>query len=248
MTEKRRLPVVGPLAPQTITVAAERAALASLKNGPREQRVPTTAAHARAWLLDTIDRLAEVQPPERPIACAEGCAFCCHLKVIATPVEVLALAAELRRTLSADALAAVIERVQRADVERHGLDTDARARMKAPCPLLEDHRCVGYAARPLHCMGACSMSRAQCERAFESPDQDIPVPIWAPQNIAADTIAAGLSRAIMGTKLDGTMLELVAGLRVALEHPDAEDRWRKGEPIFASAHDAELAELVSRAR
>ena len=246
MTEKRRLPVVGPLEPHTITVAAERAALVSLKNGPREQRVPTTAAHARGWLLDTIDRLAEIDPPAHPIECAEGCAFCCHLKVLASPVEVLALAGELRRALSADALAAVTERVQRADAERHGLDTDARARMKAPCPLLEDHRCVGYAARPLHCIGACSMSRAKCERAFDNPDKDVPVPIWAPQSIAADTIAAGVSRATTGARLDGTMLELVAGLRVALETPDAEDRWRRGEPVFASAHDAELAALVAR--
>jgi hypothetical protein len=243
--EKRRLPILGPLEPHAITVAAERAALPALKNGPREQRVPTTAALARAWLADTIDRIAIETPPQEPVACAEGCAFCCHLKVIASPVEVLALAAQLRRSLPTEKLAEVKARVAAADAAFHGKTTDERVLMKAPCPLLEDRRCIGYEARPLHCMGAVSLDAKACERAFEQPDRDLPVPVWTPQANAADAIAAGLSRATVGAKLDGTMVELVAALRIALEAPDAEDRWRKGEPVFAPAYDAELAAMIA---
>jgi len=245
--EKRRLPVVGPLEPHGITVAAERGALPSLKNGPREQRVPATAALARAWLVDTAERLAQETPPARPIACAEGCAFCCHLKVIASPVEVLALAAHLRRKLEPAALESLRSRVAAADEELRGKTTEERAAMKTPCPLLEDHRCVGYEARPLHCMGACSLDARACERAFDQPEEDVPVPLWLPQANAADAISAGVSRATAGARLDGTMLELVAGVKIALADADAEDRWRKGEPIFRDAYDAELAAMIAAA-
>ena len=245
--EKRRLPVVGPLEPHGITVAAERGALPSLKNGPREQRVPATAALARAWLVDTVERMAAETPPARSIACAEGCAFCCHLKVIASPVEVLALATHLRRALDSVALEALRSRVVAADGELHGKTTEERALMKTPCPLLENDRCVGYDARPLHCMGACSLDARACERAFNRPEEDIPVPLWLPQANAADAISAGVSRATAGARLDGTMLELVAGLRIALEAPDAEAQWRRGEPIFRNAYDAELAALIAAA-
>lgn len=243
--DKRRLPIQGPLEPHAITVAAERAALPALRNGPREQRVPTTAALARAWLADTIDRIALETPPEQRVACAEGCAFCCHLKVIASPVEVLALASHLRKALSPEALDDVKTRVAAADTAFHDKTTDERALMKAPCPLLEERRCIGYEARPLHCMGAASLDAEACERAFEHPARDLPVPVWTPQANAADAIAAGLSRATAGAKLDGTMVELVAALRIALEVPDAEDRWRKGEPVFAPGYDAELAALIA---
>lgn len=245
MEPRRRLPIVGSLGPESITLAAEAHAVPLLKSGPREERVTRAADTARAWLADTVDQLLVALPPKRAIACAEGCAFCCHLKVIASPVEVLALAAHLRRTLTPEALSELRARVSKTDAVTHGMSTDARARAKTPCPVLVDGRCAGYAQRPLNCAGACSMDAGDCERAFSRPEEDIPVPIYFPQPGAANAITAGLSRATFGAGLDGTMLELIAGLRVALDEPDAEARWWRREGVFAGAVDAELAATLA---
>jgi hypothetical protein len=70
------------------------------------------------------------------IACTSGCDGCCrHLTLF--PVEAAALAAALRDVLLSD-------RRRIRERARSTLPTD-------PCPLLEQHRCLLYAARPLIC-------------------------------------------------------------------------------------------------
>lgn len=70
------------------------------------------------------------------IACTSGCDGCCrHLSLF--PVEAAALAAALQDV-------PLSERRRIRERARATLPTD-------PCPLLEQHRCLLYAARPLIC-------------------------------------------------------------------------------------------------
>ena len=70
------------------------------------------------------------------ITCSEGCSSCCTA-ITLFPVEAAALNAALEALPDA----------QQAAIRRH---VDERAGGER-CPLLEDHRCLLYAARPLIC-------------------------------------------------------------------------------------------------
>ncbi len=241
----RRLPLLGKLGPDSIAEAMEQATAAMLKEGVG---CGEHAQQGLAWFDAVLDEAKRAFPPSAPIGCAEGCAYCCHLKVIATPTEVIALADELRASLTPEQLQALRERVAAASALTRGATAEERARARVPCPVLVEGRCAGYAARPLHCAGANSFDPSACQRAFERPDEEVPIGHYPAQRLAADALAAGLSRGLLRARLDGRMVELVAGLLVALDLEDAEARWRAGEPVFVSAVDRELDELVRGAR
>jgi hypothetical protein len=238
---RRRLPLVGRLGPEAIASAVERGAVEMA----REPADPSAlAAQALGWLDEIVATAKELFPPTQPIGCAEGCAFCCHLKVIATPAEVVALVEHVERTLPAAELASLRDRVARAAAAVRGLTAEARARLQLPCPLLVDSRCIAYDARPLHCAGANASDPRACEAAFRAPDEDVPIAHYPAQRLSADAAAAGLSRALFLIGLDGRMLELITALDLAFTDPTAADRFRRGEPAFEAAIDLELLRML----
>ena len=89
-------------------------------------------------LISRVDELCRrIEESLRPqIACTSGCDGCCrHLSLF--PVEAAALAAALQELPLSD---------------RRRIRERARATLpKDPCPLLEQHRCLLYTARPLIC-------------------------------------------------------------------------------------------------
>jgi Fe-S-cluster containining protein len=102
------------------------------------------------------------------------------------------------------------------------------------CPLLVDDRCTAYAVRPLTCRGFNSADAGRCERAHHSGDWSA-VPVFVPQQRLATFVLDGLRAGLQESKLDGELLELAAALHVALSSADAEERWLKGERVFAAA-------------
>jgi len=89
-------------------------------------------------LVDRIDALCHgIEAALREhITCSEGCSSCCTA-VTLFPVEAAALAAALD-SMPAEQAAAIRDHVaEHASAER--------------CPLLEHHRCLLYAARPIIC-------------------------------------------------------------------------------------------------
>ena len=89
-------------------------------------------------LISRVDELCRgIEERFKPsIACASGCDGCCrHLSLF--PVEAVALATALQDLPLPDRL-----RIQ---------ERARNARPSDPCPLLEEHRCTLYQARPLIC-------------------------------------------------------------------------------------------------
>jgi Fe-S-cluster containining protein len=70
------------------------------------------------------------------ITCSEGCSSCCTA-ITLFPVEAAALEAALE----------TLPEAQRTDIRQHVADHVGGER----CPLLEEHRCLLYAARPIIC-------------------------------------------------------------------------------------------------
>ena len=243
MERRARLPVVGA---GIESIQTERRAARERLAADRSIAGAVGAVEeAASWAEALAARALAESPPERPVACAAGCAFCCHGKVVATAPEVLRVAAHLEASLEVEALAAMRARIAAAAARTRGMTRAERAALRAPCPLLEEGRCSVYAVRPLACAGWISLDAAACERAFETSLATAEVPIHpAPHAIATATVA-GLTLGLGDAGTDGAWLELVDGLSIALGEPGAGAAWLAGDPVFAPAPDAESAPALA---
>jgi hypothetical protein len=97
-----------------------------------------------------------------------------------------------------------------------------------------NRRCSAYPVRPLTCRGFNSRDAHQCE-LFAQPGGKATVPTYVPQLRLTTFVLDGMRAGLTETGLPGDLLELTAALRIAFEVPDAFDRWRAGEAVFAPA-------------
>jgi Putative zinc- or iron-chelating domain len=221
----------------------ERAVLARLLSRRDEAGILEAAREALARAEALQDASARAEPPARPIDCRAGCSTCCTSKVLALAPEVLRIAAHLRATLAEDALAALLELVRAADARTRGLPRRERAEAGVPCPLLDARgACSIHAVRPLVCAGWNSTDVAACERHFADPGGAPVAPMHPPSYELANAVLAGLGWAAREQGLDAAPLELIAALRIALERPNAAQRWLARLPVFATARDPEWHE------
>jgi hypothetical protein len=237
--------------PELLAAVAEgeRRALAPILARDDDDDAPAEAARLALDRALELTRAALArEPPSRPIACAKGCSSCCVAKVVVTPPEALRIAAHLRRTLDPAALAVVSARIAAADDRARGLTRARRFEAKIPCPLLaEDGSCSVHEVRPLICAGWTSLDVSACERYFAAEGAGASAPTYGLGYEIAGAILAGLVQACGDAGLDGTLLELIAALRIALARPTASERWRRRLPVFALARDAESAQRLAGA-
>jgi Fe-S-cluster containining protein len=196
-----------------------------------EGRNPARASNAAKRAAEFFETSLKRNPSKYPIACFKGCAFCCHVSVTATAPEIFLVASVLREQYKNN-LDTILARVRAADERTRGMTSIERAKQKIPCVLLQDNMCSVYAVRPGACRGFTSTSAEACERGFNGGDAQIQTPaVWTTlRNAHKQALWAALAAA----KLPSALYEFHHGLRVALETPDAELRWLKGEDIFAN--------------
>jgi Fe-S-cluster containining protein len=196
----------------------------------KSQRTPLAviqiARHSEQIAADALAGAEKREPRAKPAACVEGCAWCCYQQVGTAVPEVARIAAYLRDTLSASELAAFLQRLQQAPPRRSSTRT--------PCPLLVDNRCSVYPVRPLTCRGFNSSDARACEASVRGNGQPVKT-IYAPQMRLTTLVLDGLRAGVAQAGLRGEAVELIAALRIALEVPDAIERWLRGEPVFAAA-------------
>lgn len=196
---------------------------------------PATATRRIQRLID--DELRRLPVADRaPVACAAGCALCCHLRVVATPAEVFGLVDFLERTLDADAFAAFRARAS-ATAERVSALSDERLlTTNVACPALVDGRCSGYAARPLNCRSYHSLSLAACQASFDAPDD---LSLGHPQYGAVARVHEGAQGGyidgLAAAGYDAAQYELATALAEVLSDPDARARFERGDKAFHRA-------------
>ncbi len=169
------------------------------------------------------------------MACRAGCSWCCTLTVIAVSApEVLRIAEYLRATLGPQELAAVTDRLARRDERLQAMAEERRPRARLACALLVNQRCSVYPVRPLSCGGMTSASAEACEASYRAGwTRSIPN---GPRHLGiAAGVRQGVEQGLAAAGLPAHDLDLTAALRIALETPDAVERWLSGEPIFAAA-------------
>jgi Fe-S-cluster containining protein len=204
---------------------------------------PSRASQAAKRAHEFFETSLQNNPSEPQIECVKGCTFCCHLRVSAMAPEIFLIASHLRREYKNDPEIA-LNRLRAADRNSRGLSGGQRAKSKLPCGLLDDRLCTVYAARPSTCRGHTSISVRTCERGFHGEDVEVLTPsVWAYLRSAHNQ---AMWAALTAVHLPADSYELNHALCVALESPDAEARWLKGENVFAEVACERLADVLDR--
>ena len=219
------------------TIAATRLLLDVLE-GRSSQRSSLAAKRA----VDIFELSLKQNPPEAPLACARGCAFCCHSFVSASAPEIFLLAKTIRSAPNRDQ-ADALDRVRTTDAVTHGLSKPDRFAKRQPCSMLVANECFAYTERPLACRAFASFSLPKCEIAFQTGSEDIPVPGINMELRRNCNQALWSALSFAGLPITG--YELNQGLLTALETPDAEQRWLAGDDIFAGVTTDDMAEVAA---
>jgi len=211
--------------------AAEIVAVAMVVKAKLEEPGnPHRASEAAELAQNLVETSVASRPPSvQKIACAKGCAYCCHTFVAITPPEAFRLADAVRGGRAAGMTADTVRSRGAALV---GIRPSERIGRKLACPLLVDGACSVYRHRPLACRQATSLDLAACIDEFEGRNSDAQIPISGAYLNYASNAHITLLGAMRAAGLSTDALELAAALDVALAMPDAETRWLAGEDIF----------------
>ncbi len=206
-----------------------RAARALLSEGhtPEKLRQIVDDAHSFA------DRNREYFAVPGLLACQKGCAWCCSFQVTVPAGEVFRIADYLRENLSAEQLTKVRARLAEVVQKTAGMDGQERALSGVPCALLVDNACSVYPVRPLVCRGCSSTNAATCEEATKRPG--VAVQSSATQRAIYDGTSVGLFSALAEAGWPIETYDLCSALLIALDNPEAADRWLAREPVLEPA-------------
>lgn len=179
-------------------------------------------------------RLSVVQTAKEKPACSKGCSWCCNHKVGVTVPEVIAIVAYLRA--SPERLE--VARKRAADLAQNPLifSDSEKPRARIPCALLdEDGSCGVYEARPLPCRSWLSTDVESCKKHLDEKTEP-KVVLGAARS--GRFIQLGLVKVMDDIERSPYLVELTAGLDIALNVPGAIERWLAGEPVFEPASAA----------
>ena len=179
--------------------------------------------------------LRKVGGPPKPKACRAGCTYCCHFSVEVSVPEVLSLASYINANFSESELEAVKTRVHETERRVRGLNSYERLFARVPCPLLLDGKCSVYAARPLVCRGYNSFNWVTCAQDMNYSRSWRLIPHDEAERDIYSNVLDGLVTGLKEEGLPSVLLELIAALRIALDQPDAGERWLAGEAVFEPA-------------
>ena len=163
---------------------------------------------------------------EGTVACAKGCYYCCKTYVSVTIPEVFRLADAMRGKAEK---AARVVMAARESAEIPQLEREVR---RVVCPILEDKSCSEYAPRPLVCRAVLSKSLEACLRIFEENSGEM-VPFSDNTTDIRGYVMIMIQAALNLAGLPPVHYEMNQALAIALDQPDAEERWLKGENLFA---------------
>lgn len=189
----------------------------------RENRTPAFAVRLAERAQKETDRVSEeVKNRGVRFDCRKGCSYCCKLEVNAYPQETFRIARALNERPNREALIAALAE----HVERNRGVTEKQQRQT--CPFLVDQACSIYELRPIMCRRMHSLDVERCKQMGET------VPSDPELFYKSEAIWEGTQKAYARVKLPTEAHELVASVLLALTDASAEERWWKGEDVFAA--------------
>jgi Fe-S-cluster containining protein len=218
-----------------IVQTERQATIELLHQRPMTTQVIELIDNARAGAAQIVRTMSAHYPNVPPIACRAGCAWCCSKSIAVSPPEVLRIAAYLRATLSPEDLIAVRERIADLDDQTRTMSSLQREHARLPCALLADQRCTVHAVRPLTCAGWNAVDVNECKADWLDPEASDAITSNVVQIEAFQATRLGIDLGSEELGLEHDTLELTTALRIALDTPDAAERWLAGERLFAAA-------------
>lgn len=199
---------------------------------------PDDAAAARTQTVRMYGRLAALQADTAArgnvqIACADGCSYCCHLRVEIRAHDAFVLAHHVRTKLDATQRARVLARLDENLRRITALSREQHVRGGVRCALLEGDRCSAYEARPATCRKYHSVSVITCRSAFDDPSAPLRGELEHEQvRLAGNAVALGYAQGLEDAGYDSSLYELHFALHRALGGSGAERRYRRGKRAF----------------
>lgn len=178
-------------------------------------------------------------PDLHRIACTTGCAWCCHYQVGVTAPQALHIAAKLKDGAGTRSFEEQKQKLAALDKRTRGFNAAKRLKARLGCAFLDDQNaCTIYAFRPFGCRGANSFDAETC-KAFVTgtatkAQRDSDWLHTVPFEVQRD-VQDGFHMGSLENGLRDDRLELTAAILVALETPDAAQRWIAGEDVFKTA-------------
>jgi Fe-S-cluster containining protein len=153
------------------------------------------------------------------------CSARCHEMIGVLAPEALAVAADLRSQLGRTETDRIRRKAKANVVKTEAMTPEQYVAATVTCPLLSDEgTCAAYDYRPLFCRTDC----AKCKG-----DQAATTKHTVSSAALARGIGRGLSKSLATAGVDANRYELNSALLVALDTPDASERWANGGAVFA---------------
>jgi len=168
-----------------------------------------------------------------PIACREGCSFCCFNQVEVTPLEALRIGHYLGQNCSPAEKDALMARVVQSLGLKAGKSQKklARLRHQFPCPLLMGGRCSIYPLRPLVCRAMHTFEAGACEQELLGGKLG-PGEFYAHRYEFVWSISSGLQNGCREMGCQTGILDLVLALQDFFAQENPMERWLSGGNVF----------------
>jgi Fe-S-cluster containining protein len=209
-----------------------------------EHKTPTMASNLTKEVYRVTDDMMTgcIRTGTKP-SCKVGCFWCCYMRVKVTPLEVLCIVDYLHSCLRPRELSEFRQRLAATDETTRGLNGYQRVCAKMICPLLVDGKCSVYPVRPIGCRVYHSLNVSDCEVPLD--DEERSVTIRNDISGLGMGIFAGLTEGLRAVGFRTRLLELIAGMRMAMDEPGLVRRWLAGDPAFVQAEIAHANKIES---
>lgn len=184
------------------------------------------------------DELIEeiTEESEQQKACAKGCGFCCHLKVISDAVEIFAMVDYVTENFTQQQIDQIVESARLNIAEAKGMTHKQQATTNQQCPLLKENHCIIYPVRSIKCRNYHATDQNSCKTSFENPeDLSILNTNITELYIAATGSTNGFMAALHQHGYDDRIYDHNAAFIEALNDPKCLQRYNKGKRAFKTA-------------
>lgn len=188
--------------------------------------------HARHDLR--IEQVSEESSESK--ACAEGCGYCCHLKVVADAVEIFAMVEHAKACMDQQQLDQIIERAKQNIEQARHLNHEQQATINQQCPLLKENSCMVYPVRSIKCRNYHATDQNSCRASYQNPtDLTILNHNITELYITATGSSNGFMAALHHHGYDDRIYDHNAAFIEALEDPSCRVRYDAGKRAFKTA-------------